>query len=84
MLMPNLRTAVADLVSDGYACACNVAADDETAGMETAMAAADKSFRARVGDRNKAEDALTLARAIQAVPRRRIDAWYRQLYRVTQ
>jgi len=45
------------------------------------MHGADQALRTAVGGCNKAKDARTLARARQAVPRRRLVAWLRQLER---
>ncbi len=81
MRFPTTVTSIEDCFELGFYAACAVAADDETAGLETGMASEDKAFRAKVAARDVAKDGLTMARAKQAVPRRRIAAWYRQLER---
>ena len=81
MRFPTLTTSIADTVDYGYYAVCAVEADDEVAGLEAGMAAEDKMFRGKIGARNVAKDALTRARAKQAVPRRRLATWYLQLER---
>lgn len=73
--------AVGDLINYGFYAATAVHVDDETTGMEADMTAADQGLRAALGGKNKAQDNLTVVRARQAVPRRRLDTWLRQFER---